>query len=83
MHVSCLQALLNERHGLLALTSVNNPVIMHKLMTSKLVDPPVPDHQPPGPVFWQRILVSALTFLSGLPSFTTCWIEMGVRRLLA
>ena len=55
-----LQALLNERHGLLALTSVNNPVIMHKLMTSKLVDPPVPDHQPPGPVFWQRIMVGVL-----------------------
>lgn len=51
-----LRALLNERHGLLALTSVNNPVIMHKLMTSKLVDPPVPDHQPPPPEFWQRIL---------------------------
>ena len=52
-----LQALMNERHGLLAWTSVNNPVIMHKLMTSKLVDPPVPDHEPPDPAFWQRILV--------------------------
>lgn len=52
-----VQALMNERHGLLAWTSVNNPVIIHKLMTSKLVDPPVPDHEPPGPVFWQRILV--------------------------
>ena len=52
------QALLNERHGLLAWTSVNNPVIMHKLMTSKLVDPPIPDNESPGPEFWNRILVS-------------------------
>ena len=52
-----MQALMNERHGLLAYTSVNNPVIMHKLMTSKLVDPPEPDHEPPEPAFWHRILV--------------------------
>lgn len=51
-----LRALMNERHGILAWTSVNNPVIMHKLMTSKLVDPPVPDQEPPEPSFWQRIL---------------------------
>ncbi len=51
------QALLNERHGLIAWTSINNPVIMHKLMTSKLGDEPVPDTQPPSPEFWRRILV--------------------------
>ena len=54
------QALLNERHGLLAWTSVNNPVIMHKLMTSKLVDPPIQDMETPGPDFWHRILVHSL-----------------------
>ena len=57
---------MNERHGLLAWTSVNNPVMMHKLMTSKLVDPPVPDHEPPEPAFWQRILVRKLVQDSNL-----------------
>lgn len=36
---------------------MNNPVIMHKLMTSKLVDPPVPDTDCPGPDGLHRILV--------------------------
>ena len=52
-----LQALLNERHGLIAWTSINNPVIMHKLMTSKLGDEQTPDTQPQSSDFWRRILV--------------------------
>lgn len=50
-----LQALLTERHALMAYLAVNNPTTVYKVLSTKMTDPPEQGAPPPG--MWQRVLV--------------------------
>ena len=52
------QALLWERHAIMAYLAVNSPQMCYRVLTSKMEDPPVPNCPAASPALWADILRS-------------------------
>ena len=52
------QALLWERHAIMAYLAVNSPQMCYRVLTSKMSDPPVPNCPAASPALWADILRS-------------------------
>ena len=53
-----MQALLWERHAIMAYLAVNSPQMCYRVLTSKMSDPPVPNCPAASPALWADILRS-------------------------
>lgn len=54
-----VQALLWERHAIMAYMAVNKPKFMYQVLSSKMVDPPETEFKPPPPELWRKVLVGS------------------------
>ena len=71
-----LQALLWERHAIMAYMAVNRPKTVYQVLSSKMVDPPQPGCEPPPPGLWEQVLVSHPLHQPGILQQAACHVKI-------